>query len=162
LLAAAVLIPLRWPVRMATARAGLLALVTYGLASLWIRTGVEAQVARMVIAGHTPVESRLFPAPWTALDWPAYVPTESGQYSLNPADNQLTELAPAARSVLEELRTTTLGRAYLQFARFPVVMAAPGEITVGDIRFVRDGRLGFAYRFEVDDAGAITNGRFEF
>ncbi|MDA0204076.1 MAG: metal-dependent hydrolase [Acidobacteria bacterium] len=162
LLAAAILVALRWPVRIAAARVGLAALVAYGLVSLWIRNGVEAQVARMVIAGQAPIELRMFPAPWTALDWAAYVRTESGQYSLNPATQQFTELASADANVLDELHTTTLGRAYLQFARFPVVVAAPGEITIGDVRFVRDGRLGFAYRFQVDDAGAITNGRFEF
>jgi hypothetical protein len=50
----------------------------------------------------------------------------------------------------------------LQFAQFPVVMAESGGIILGDIRFVRNGRLGFTCRFAIDEAGRITNGRFEF
>lgn len=162
MLAAAVLIPLRWNVRRAAACAGLTALAAYGLASLWIRQGVETRVAGMEIAGQKPVELRLFPAPWTAWDWGAYVRTEAGQYSLNPASGQFTELAPPGTDVLNELRTTSLGRAYLQFAQFPVVIAESGGVTLGDIRFVRDGRLGFSCRFDIDAAGRIGNARFEF
>jgi len=65
-------------------------------------------------------------------------------------------------NVLEELRGTSLGRAYLQFAQLPVVIAESGGVILGDIRFVRDGRLGFACRFDIDEAGRISNGRFEF
>lgn len=162
MLATAVLIPLLWPVGMAAARVGLAALVAYGLASLWIRNGVEARVARMEIAGEAPVELRLFPAPWTVWDWGAYVRTDSSQYALNPASGQFTELASADANVLDELRTTSLGRAYLQFAQLPVVIAESGGVTLGDIRFVRDGRLGFTCRFDIDKAGRASNGRFEF
>ena len=162
MLAAAVLIPLRWPVRACAARMSLAGLVVYALASLWIRNGVEARVAGMKIAGEDAVELRLFPAPWTPWNWGAYARTESGQYSLNPGNGQYTELAPPQANVLDELRKTSLGRAYLQFAQFPVVMAEPGGIVLGDIRFVRNGRLGFTCRFDVDEAGRITYGRFEF
>ena len=162
LLAAAVLLPLLWPVRTAAARIGLTALVAYGLLSLSIRRGVEARVARMEIEGEAPVELRLFPAPWTASDWGAYVRTESGQFSVNPASAQFAELASADANVLDELRTTSLGRAYLQFAQFPVVIEESGGVTLGDIRFVRDGRLGFACRFDLDAAGRVSNARFEF
>ncbi len=162
MLAAAALVAMRWPVRVTAARVGLAALVAYGLASLWIRNGVEARVAHMEIAGEAPVELRLFPAPWTAGDWGAYVRTEAGQYSVNPASNRYAELDSADANVLDELRTTSLGRAYLQFAQFPVVITESGGVTLGDIRFVRGGRLGFACRFDLDAAGRITNGRFEF
>ena len=64
--------------------------------------------------------------------------------------------------MLDELRKTSLGRAYLQFAQFPVVMAETGGIVLGDIRFVRDGRLGFACRFDIDESGRISNACFEF
>jgi hypothetical protein len=64
--------------------------------------------------------------------------------------------------VLDELRATSLGRAYLQFAQFPIVITESGGITVGDIRFVRNGRVGFACGFDVDSAGTLTNGRFAF
>jgi inner membrane protein len=162
MLAAAVLLPLRWPLRTIAAWVGLTLLVVYGLASLWIRNRTEQRVANMEIEGQTPVEFRLFPAPWSAWDWGAYVRTASGQYSLNPASGQYAELAAADDNVLDELRTTSLGRAYLQFAQFPVVIAESGGVTLGDIRFVRDGRLGFVCRFDVDEAGQISNGRFEF
>jgi len=162
ILAAAVLVPLLWTVPRRAARVGLAALVAYGLASFWIRNGVEARVARMEIAGEAPVGLQLFPAPWTVSDWGAYVRTASGQYSLNPASGQFTELAPADANVLDELRTTSLGRAYLQFAQFPVVIKESGVVTLGDIRFVRDGRLGFACRFDIDAAGRVSNARFAF
>jgi inner membrane protein len=162
MLAAAVLVALRWPVRMAAARMGLCALAAYGLASLWIRNGVQARVAGMEIEGKPPIEWQVFPAPWTVWDWSAYVRTESGQYSVDPASRQVTELAPPDARLLDELLTTSLGRAYLQFARFPVVAATAGTITLGDIRFMRDGQLGFACRFELDEAGRIAYGGFEF
>ncbi len=116
----------------------------------------------MEVAGQRPIELRLFPAPWTSWDWGAYVRTEVGQYSVDPATGQFRELAPPDERVLDALRTTSLGRAYLQFAQFPVVMTDDGGVILGDIRFVRDGRVGFACRFDVDAVGRISNGRFEF
>lgn len=162
MLASAVLLPLRWPVRASSARVGLAALIAYGLASLWVRVGVESRVARMEIAGHSPVEMRLFPAPWSIWDWGAYVRTTSGQYSLNPASSRYAALQAPEANVLDELRSTSLGRAYLQFAQYPVVITDSAGVTLGDIRFVRDGRLGFACRFDVDAAGQLSNARFEF
>ena len=162
LLGASVLVARRWPVRRAAARLGLAALVAYGFTSLWIRNGIEARVARMEIAGEAPTELRLFPAPWTILDWGAYVRTDSGQFYLDPASGGFTRLAPPGAQVLDELRATRLGSAYLQFAQLPIVMAESGGITLGDIRFVRNGRVGFACRFDVDSDGNLSNGQFEF
>lgn len=161
LLAAALLVSRLLPVRQAAARLGLAALVAYGLASLWIRNSVEARFAGTNLAGEAPIELRVLPAPWRPWDWSAYVRTDSGRFLLDSASG-MTQFASADAHMLDALRATSLGKAYLDFAQLPIVVTEADGVTLGDIRFIRNGRVNFACRFDVDAAGNLSNGRFEF
>lgn len=164
ILATAVLLPRRIGGQRITAVAGLAAIVCYGGVKLWIKTATEAEIVGALLE---PVRWRLFPAPWSPWDWLAYGRNASGEYFIKVPDVSygVSPIPKTDPAVLSRLQADRLGGAYLQFARFPVVVEGSGEIALGDIRFLRQGpqgRIPFSCRFDVDQTGKIANGRFAF
>lgn len=168
MLAAAVFWPRGWTVNRRTAAVvALLAIVCYGALKLWLRTAAEKDMARALGHRGESIDWRLFPAPFTPLDWLAYGTNEAGRFFFKLPDLSyvVKAIPPNDAVVLAQLRQNSLGAAYLQFARFPVVMVRQGEVTLGDVRFMREGpegRIAFSCRFDIDEEGRVTNGRFEF
>ena len=148
----------------AGAWAGLAALMLYvGLQAVAQEQAVEALDARLY-GGAEPRHAAAFPRPLNPLSRLGYVRTNPAEYLLPLRVDQLDEVDPDRADRLPQAPPgpavaaaweTELGRAYRQFARYPIVRVEELEhgwrVTFSDVRFLRGlGQLGFACRIRLD------------
>lgn len=168
ILAVAALVPWVLGRKRLTAVCGLAMLVLYASLTLRIKADLAPRVVASAVADESLVESHLFPSPWTPWDWNFYLRTALGesstQWDASISEPPVPMVFSAVEPVLvEQVLAMPLGRAYYDFALFPVfVMDGNGAVRLGDYRFVRNGELVFSCRFELDAAGRVTNSAFVF
>lgn len=144
---------------------GLVSLVLFAVITTAFKLNVEHRLIGFTVAGHPAVELQLFPAPWTPWDWTGYVRTETGEYAFhwNGEEKTVTKFTSPDAQLVENLRRTRLGAAYLDFAQYPLIVnSEDGAVRLGDFRFVREGKAVFSCRFEIDEDGQLKQGKFEF
>lgn len=160
-LAVAVFLPLRWG-RLVRERAALGALVALAGYVGWQST-VSRQAQRVAEAAAPPAARRVavFPAPFDPRSRTRYVELpERHLVGETPIER------PARQDLIEAAWATELGRAYRQFALYPVETIEPAgqgwRVQLADARFIRFGEPALACVFELDADGRVTDSRFEF
>ncbi len=168
ILAVAALVPWVLGRKRLTAVCGLAMLVLYASLTLRIKADLAPRVVASAVADESLVEWHLFPAPWTPWDWNFYLRTALGESSTQ-WDASISEppapmvFSPVEPELVEQVLAMPLGRAYYDFALYPVfVMDGDDAVRLGDYRFVRNGDLVFSCRFELDDSGRVTDSAFVF
>ena len=168
ILAVAATIPWVLGRRRLAAVCGLALLVLYAAVTLRIRADLAPRVIGSAVTVDSSIEWNLFPAPWTPWDWNAHLRSEAGESTtqwnaLTAEALTTTVFSPVEPALVEQVLAVPLGRAYYDFALYPVfVMEDDDAVRLGDYRFVRNGELVFSCRFELDAAGRIMNSAFVF
>ncbi len=159
----------------AWAASALTALVLYIAAGAGIRAYIVDQLAQRRFDGAQPLAVAAFPAPPDPLSWSAYVRTADFDLwlpidlmrlgAIETSDGRKFQ-PPAAAAEIDAAWETGLGRAYRQFAQYPLEIVSPAsdgaEIVLSDFRFMRYGRPGFLCIVRVDQALEVISARFEF
>ena len=116
-----------------------------------------------------------FPAPFDPRAWTGYVETEDYKMTLPLRIDRLEQLnrtegrkvyPPANAQAVETAWETEMGRAYRQFAQYPLALVEPQpegvRITLADARFQRLDRPGFVCVIELDADGKVIRQTFRF
>ncbi len=116
-----------------------------------------------------------FPAPFDPRGWMGYVETASYKMTLPVRADRLAEIdrtagrkffPPADPEAVDAAWATEMGRAYRQFAQFPLELTEPladgVRVVLTDARFARGGRARFACVVELDNQGRIVRESFGF
>ena len=161
--------------RAAWAAAALAALTLYIAAGAGAGNYIAQTLSERTFGGDRPLDVAVFPAPPSPLAWTAYVRTNEFDLWLpiNLARlDQTDESAgrrfepPAATEQIEAAWRTGLGRAYRQFARYPLAIVSPSadgaEVLLSDFRFMRYGRPGFVCVVRLDQTLRVLSAQFEF
>ena len=157
------------------ALAGLVALALYiGFMSFSHARVVDALRIRLW-DGRPATRVAAFPAPFDPRRWTGYVETEGYKMTLPVRIDDLDAIdrtegrkvfTPADRQAVAQAWETEMGRAYRQFALFPLELVEPQpeglRVTLSDARFQRSDRPGFACIIELDKAGRVVRESFRF
>jgi inner membrane protein len=116
-----------------------------------------------------------FPAPFDPREWTGYVETDAFRMTLPVSVARLEDIdrtegrkvfPPEDRTAVEAAWKTNLGRAYKQFARYPLEIVEPQpegvRVILSDARFMRLARAGFACVIDLDASGKVIRERFAF
>lgn len=131
----------------------LAALVAYCGVGRLVHDRAVGALSRLEIAGGPPDHAAALPAPGTPLDWVGVVqrgerlwwmPLRADRLdAIDPAE--AVEFRPPDRHPgVDAAWSTSLGRVYRGFVRFPVTQVKGREVTLADLRFYRGGGFAFA------------------
>ena len=162
-------------VRLYAAAAALVALTLYIAAGAAMRRHIVGELSQRTFDGARPLEVAAFPMPPGPLDWSAYVRTDefdlwlpidfAGLDAVAPDDGRKFT-PPVAAEEIEAAWETGLGRAYRQFAQYPLEMVSRSpdgrEVVLSDFRFMRYGQPGFQCVVQFDQALRVVSAQFEF
>ncbi|MFZ3213337.1 MAG: metal-dependent hydrolase [Terriglobales bacterium] len=127
----------------------------WGVRDFYHRRAVSALEAR-IYQGQDPVRASAFPYPWNPFVWHGVVetrdfyqtlPVDSRRGEVHPQDRARTFYKPEETPVLEAAKNSYLGRVYLDWAKYPLLITEPlGERDVAyrvrfiDLRYRYPGR----------------------